>query len=221
MKNQQERIKQLYENGILSQGEMDAELKKLAKQKKVRIRKQLIWWLLGTIAVVCIGLIAWKVLDIAQTIEETYYENPQWDETYIESPQWEISDLNGSTAIQTQLFNPQYGILQIAFGKNKSCRVGLFDNDFSPKNVNGMMLGFIMKDDEFGKTFFNPDRKANYLYYNDMSHYMNNLFDLLDSGKLKYLTIERIDEDGFCDDSVHYRWQIDLKPGEFSKMIKG
>lgn len=227
MNNQKEKIRQLYIDGILSKEEMETELQKISNTKPTKPFRTWIWVLSGIVLVGLIAIIGFNVnpkpssdtnfsenhIEILKEVAEVTDEGSSLGG---ESPQWKVTDINGSPAIQTQFFNSENGILQMAYSPNIGFRFALLDDGMNPLPIDDKIIGYMEKGEEFPMMIPMPKRDDNKLYY-DIPKFV----EKLNSGSIEYLTIERTDERGALDESYSHRWHISLKEGEFSKMIQG
>lgn len=215
MAKQEGKIKQLYESGILTHEEMEVELRKLKESSKnVSKTKKVMWWCVGVIILLSIGIIAFVSPNKSNS-----------DKLLCDGkPQWGITNIEGTKAIQIQFHNNEYGILQVAYCPEKGFRFGLFDTDLNQKpfqlpNHEYALIGFKEKGEDFPMMMPQPKKDNNYIYY-DKQWQVDKFVDILNSDKAEFLTIEWINEDGSHDDSLDYQWYVNLQPGEFYEKVK-
>lgn len=222
--NNQEKIRQLYKDGILTKEEMEAELRKAGVTSKKTVKSPKIVWTVVAIIVVAVCIMA--IVNMNKPNKATAYDMGTGDVVEVEEPsvvkhshegpQWEITEIAGSPAVQTEFHSSQYGILRVAYSPENGFRFGVFDGNLAPKTKDGMMIGYIKQGDEFAKLIIPDSNDGQYIYFSAPS-----LLDALDSGEVECFTIERMNDDCSRDETIDYRWYIRLQKGELSKMANG
>lgn len=245
MENQEDKIKRLYEEGVLSKEEMETELVKMSSAKENKRQKShRIWWLICLSVAIMAAVVVRAKIGTSSTTETLNGQTTRWEKVRVD----------GIPAIQARFFNDNNEILEVTYSPSIGFRFGLFETNGKQIMLeDGSLAGFsriltqemvdresaLIQDEEYIKCMSEeigeevpsliaaPTAKAGYLYYRDAQH-VNAFIFYIDKGYAKSFLLTRLVESNSSTDvvpspgfeSIDYKWKTAFNPDEFSKMIQ-